>query len=177
MGFLEEAPDLIVNHALYKAAVIFTLLRWTIAFAIRFRNRNRSRISTSTSTSSRHHPLTCCASMISSQTIKNNLALTSFGEIRCRIPEAPDTCAVCLGELERTDLVRDLRNCCHVFHQECLDKWVGHHKNSCDDNHKSCPLCRTPLLTYSQTLGYPERNQPDWAVERILYLFGDDLLT
>ncbi|KAI9192471.1 hypothetical protein LWI28_023332 [Acer negundo] len=186
MGFLEEAPDLIVNHFLYKAAVIFTLLRWTIAFAIRFRNRNRTRTSNSTTSSSRHHHhhnhhrRTTCAS----QTIKDNLALTSFGEIRCRIPEISDTCAVCLGDLEGSDLVRDLRNCCHVFHQDCLDKWVDHHKNCChgdddNNNHKNCPLCRTPLLTYSQTLEYefPKSNEPDWAVERILYLFGDDLLT
>ncbi|KAK0571750.1 hypothetical protein LWI29_020939 [Acer saccharum] len=183
MGFLEEAPDLIVNHFLYKAAVVFTLLRWTIAFAIRFRNRNRTRTSNSTTSSSRrhhHHPRTTCAS----QTIKDNLALTSFGEIRCRIPEISDTCAVCLGDLEGSDMVRDLRNCCHVFHQDCLDKWVDHHKNCGDDdddnnNHKNCPLCRTPLLTYSQTVEYefPKSKEPDWAVERILYLFGDDLLT
>lgn len=167
MGFLEEAPDLIVNHALYKAAVIFTLLRWTIAFAIRFRNRNRNTVS------SRPLNTTIC-----SQTIKDNLALTSFEEMKCRIPDISDTCAVCLGELKSSDLVRDLRNCCHVFHQDCLDKWVGHH-SSCDDNHRNCPLCRTPLLTHSQTLGYefPTRNEPDWAVDRILYLFGDDLLT
>ncbi|CAN0900421.1 Brassinosteroid-responsive RING protein 1 [Linum grandiflorum] len=62
------------------------------------------------------------------------------------------------------DEVREMRNCCHVFHKDCIDRWIDH------SNRRTCPLCRTPLVTASQSL-----EQPSWAVERILYLFGDDL--
>ncbi|KAM0950198.1 putative chromatin regulator PHD family [Dioscorea sansibarensis] len=48
-------------------------------------------------------------------------------------------CIVCLGSLEGEDEVRELGNCIHVFHKECLDKWV-------DIGHHTCPMCRSLLL-------------------------------
>ncbi|KAK4745377.1 hypothetical protein SAY87_011689 [Trapa incisa] len=52
----------------------------------------------------------------------------------------PD-CAVCLSSLEDVDMVRLLPNCSHIFHAECIDKWLS--------LHTTCPICRTeakPLL-------------------------------
>ncbi|EFJ08031.1 hypothetical protein SELMODRAFT_49554, partial [Selaginella moellendorffii] len=47
-------------------------------------------------------------------------------------------CAVCLCDFEPSSLVRKLPNCSHVFHRDCLDKWLNH-------NHTTCPMCRSSL--------------------------------
>ncbi|GAB2296422.1 hypothetical protein Dimus_030542 [Dionaea muscipula] len=46
-------------------------------------------------------------------------------------------CAICLCEFDDEDLLRLLTRCCHVFHQECIDLWLG--------SHRSCPVCRRSL--------------------------------
>lgn len=43
-------------------------------------------------------------------------------------------CAVCLSELADGDKVRELPNCGHVFHVECVDAWLR--------SRTTCPLCR-----------------------------------
>uniref|UniRef100_A0A7C9CUQ4 RING-type domain-containing protein n=1 Tax=Opuntia streptacantha TaxID=393608 RepID=A0A7C9CUQ4_OPUST len=48
-------------------------------------------------------------------------------------------CAVCLYELCRGEEIRWLCNCKHIFHRDCLDRWM-------DLDHRTCPLCRTPFL-------------------------------
>ncbi|KAI5680688.1 hypothetical protein M9H77_01915 [Catharanthus roseus] len=47
-------------------------------------------------------------------------------------------CVVCLGELERGEMVRLLPNCKHAFHLPCIDQWFVAHSN--------CPICRSPML-------------------------------
>ena len=44
-------------------------------------------------------------------------------------------CAVCLCKIEEGEEIRELR-CSHMFHRECIDRWVGHRNNG------TCPLCR-----------------------------------
>jgi len=84
------------------------------------------------------------------------LPLTSFGETKERHPETEETfflreeteetCAVCLNKLKMEDGVRDLMNCDHVFHTECIDKWLEHgHEN--ENHNQTCPLCK--LLGFS----------------------------
>ncbi|XP_016504789.1 RING-H2 finger protein ATL40 [Nicotiana tabacum] len=46
----------------------------------------------------------------------------------------PIECAVCLSILENGEIVRNLPNCKHIFHVECIDKWFN-----C---HSTCPICR-----------------------------------
>ncbi|KAF5811974.1 putative transcription factor C2H2 family [Helianthus annuus] len=43
------------------------------------------------------------------------------------------------------DLIREIVNCKHVFHRECLDKWV-------DVGQVNCPLCRSVLLPSKKLL-------------------------
>ncbi|KAD5316890.1 hypothetical protein E3N88_16836 [Mikania micrantha] len=48
-------------------------------------------------------------------------------------------CAICLCEFKDDNVLRLLTKCYHVFHQECIDLWLG--------SHKSCPCCRCSLDT------------------------------
>ncbi|CAN8300884.1 unnamed protein product [Cochlearia groenlandica] len=174
MSFFIEDSGLIITQLLYKMAVLITVLRWILAWILRYRSR-------STSSSSSSSP------SISSQTIKESLSVTTFREATERSTESmSDTCAVCLGDLEDGDEVRELRNCSHVFHRECIDRWLDYeccadNEDGEEDNHRTCPLCRTPLLAASSPSSpsscgdWPAKNEPSWAVERLLYLFGDDL--
>jgi hypothetical protein len=45
-----------------------------------------------------------------------------------------DQCLVCLDEFDLKQSVRILR-CHHVFHKECVDRWLC-------EAHNSCPVCR-----------------------------------
>ncbi|KAF8087868.1 hypothetical protein N665_0564s0003 [Sinapis alba] len=167
MSFFIQDSGLIATQLLYQTAVFITLLRWIFSWVSRYRSKSRSSSS---------------APSISSQTIKESLSVTTFHDAAERSPELiSDTCAVCLGDLEDGDEVRELRNCSHVFHRECIDRWLdyeccgGDGNEGEEDNHRTCPLCRTPLLAAS-TSSFGDKNEPSWAVERLLYLFGDDLV-
>jgi len=48
------------------------------------------------------------------------------------------TCAVCIGEFERSEQVATVRSCGHTFHVECVQRWWAQHSN--------CPVCRKQLL-------------------------------
>ncbi|KAE8687831.1 HOPM interactor 7 isoform 1 [Hibiscus syriacus] len=172
MCFFLDDSGLIVSHLLYKTAVVLAVLRWVLVWALNLRfNHVDGSSSAQFSLDSQHD------SSSSPEMIRDNLVLTTFGDAKQRMPWVSDTCAVCLCELKEGDDVRELRNCCHVFHQDCIDRWVEYDEDEDedDDNHKSCPLCRAPLLTSSLSL-VGANNEPSWAVDRMLYLFGDDLL-
>ncbi|KAH1067520.1 hypothetical protein J1N35_032507 [Gossypium stocksii] len=182
MGFFVEDPGLIVTHLLYKTAVVLAVLRWVWSWALRFKDTGLFSFIFS---SDAHN--NASSSLVSSQMIRESLVLTTFEDAKERVPWISDTCAVCLSQLKEGDEVRELRNCCHVFHKDCIDRWVDYdedqdhdhhdydHDQDDSNNHKTCPLCRAPLLTSSQCTVWPQ-NEPSWAVERLLYLFGDDLL-
>ncbi|VVB15791.1 unnamed protein product [Arabis nemorensis] len=48
-----------------------------------------------------------------------------------------ETCAICLETMSesKTSPISQLPNCGHLFHEQCLNKWLGQQQNS-------CPLCR-----------------------------------
>lgn len=57
-------------------------------------------------------------------------------------------CAVCLSELEDTEMLRLLMpKCNHVFHRECIDRWL--------ELHTTCPVCRTNLAVEDDHLSFP----------------------
>ncbi|KAK8581882.1 hypothetical protein V6N12_072088 [Hibiscus sabdariffa] len=162
MSFFVEDPGLIVTHLLYKAALALALIRWVLSWLLRSDPQDNS-------------PSSSSSSSVSSQTIRDSLGLTTLEDAKERLPWVSDTCAVCLSQLKEGEEVRELRNCCHVFHGDCIDRWVDYDGEDDGNNHKTCPLCRAPLLASSQCSVWP-KNEPSWAVQRLLYLFGDDLL-
>ena len=48
------------------------------------------------------------------------------------------SCAVCLGDYEDGEMIRQLPDCHHHFHQDCIDQWLA--------THTTCPMCRRSLL-------------------------------
>ncbi|KAM5547082.1 brassinosteroid-responsive RING protein 1-like [Rosa sericea] len=187
-----SSSDLLVSDVIYKAAFVIALLRWAFYWALRLRRRILSDEDSDLLDAELDYEVVQSSSCTtfsppsSTQLIRDSLIRTTFEEVTRRQGNSCrwDTCAVCLSQLEMGDEVRELRNCCHVFHTECIDRWLDynghdHHDHGAhDDNHKTCPLCRTPLLTSSQiqSLSWEQRSQPSWAVERLLYLFGEDLV-
>uniref|UniRef100_A0A0D6R5Y0 RING-type domain-containing protein n=1 Tax=Araucaria cunninghamii TaxID=56994 RepID=A0A0D6R5Y0_ARACU len=96
------------------------------------------------------------------------VAFRSFAERGCGIDEDP-MCTVCLSTFEDADEIRELCNCCHVFHRNCLDKWI-------DIDQKTCPLCRSPLLSERERVATEEGQSEVWIVDQIFYLFGEDFI-
>lgn len=74
------------------------------------------------------------------------LRLEMFGVIREEMGDElindDAVCAVCLSEFAMDDKVLLLTNCCHIYHEICLMKWLDHVQQQ-----ESCPLCRSPLMT------------------------------
>ncbi|KAL1557709.1 E3 ubiquitin-protein ligase RHA2B-like [Salvia divinorum] len=72
-------------------------------------------------------------------------------------------CAVCLSRIEAWHNVRELGNCGHAFHVECLDSWI-------DRGGETCPVCRARLVSW-EVVGH---GKDPWRSERMVYLFGED---
>ncbi|MCD7457959.1 hypothetical protein HAX54_036676 [Datura stramonium] len=53
----------------------------------------------------------------------------------------PLDCAICLSDFEHGDTGRKIESCSHIFHENCLDKWLMHGKGQA-----SCPLCRSVII-------------------------------
>lgn len=60
-----------------------------------------------------------------------------------------DECVVCLTVMEENQLARELQNCSHIFHKQCLD-----------ENNVTCPLCRADLVC--QIAGFESTETCKW---------------
>ncbi|GAB4855081.1 hypothetical protein Ancab_023664 [Ancistrocladus abbreviatus] len=56
-------------------------------------------------------------------------------------PEDPTECAVCLSMLEPEDMAGLLPNCNHIFHAECIEKWLI-------SSQSTCPICRAQVTPH-----------------------------
>ncbi|XVF05570.1 hypothetical protein REPUB_Repub05bG0183800 [Reevesia pubescens] len=74
-------------------------------------------------------------------TVIHSLPITQFKKENKEEEERPGLrnteCAVCLGEFEEGEWLRNLPNCGHAFHISCIDTWF--------QSHSSCPLCRSSV--------------------------------
>eukprot|EP00270_Netrium_digitus_P005637 TRINITY_DN1754_c0_g1_i2.p1 TRINITY_DN1754_c0_g1~~TRINITY_DN1754_c0_g1_i2.p1 ORF type:complete len:210 (+),score=16.41 TRINITY_DN1754_c0_g1_i2:224-853(+) len=58
------------------------------------------------------------------------------------------TCVVCLEDYSFGDLLRQLPECRHYFHVDCIDEWFT--------RHKTCPVCRQSLQAEKTDAGNGE---------------------
>lgn len=58
-----------------------------------------------------------------------------------RVEQFVAECSVCLSRFEDGDFIRKLIKCNHVFHKDCLDRWL---QQECYC--ATCPLCRSNVL-------------------------------
>lgn len=96
---------------------------------------------------------------VSALLIREILPVVKFSEL----VEPPESCAVCLYDFEGEDEIRRLPNCRHIFHRNCLDRWMGY-------DQKTCPLCRTPFVPDDMQEAFNERL---WAASGIPDFYGD----
>ncbi|GLJ55455.1 hypothetical protein SUGI_1190760 [Cryptomeria japonica] len=84
-----------------------------------------------------HSPI----SPTSGEMIKNSLPVITFRIVAEKLTDSEEDfgCAVCLSSLKEDDEIRELCNCNHIFHRNCLDKWIDNYQDT-------CPFCRCPLL-------------------------------
>ncbi|KAF7836855.1 brefeldin A-inhibited guanine nucleotide-exchange protein 5 [Senna tora] len=137
----ESISGLAIGQAIYEAALIIAVLRWVFCCVSKIIKNRRHSLETPTD----HHSSSC--SWVCSQMIRDStLTLRTFGEIVEKVGETEDTCAVCLNQIKMEDEVRELMNCDHVFHRECIDRWLDHDHDH-ENYNPTCPLCRAPLLT------------------------------
>ncbi|GLT67879.1 hypothetical protein SLA2020_401550 [Shorea laevis] len=96
---------------------------------------------------------------VSALLIRELLPVVKFSDL----VNPPDSCAVCLYDFEGDDDIRRLANCRHVFHRNCLDRWMGY-------DQKTCPLCRMPFVPDDMQETFNERL---WAAAGIPEFYGD----
>ena len=78
-------------------------------------------------------------SRLTHQQITNKTSLDLA--VNTMTPADSSTCAVCHGDFNPQHIVRRINYCRHLFHQGCIDIWLG--------DHNTCPVCRHDLSARS----------------------------
>ncbi|XP_022759623.1 E3 ubiquitin-protein ligase RHA2A-like [Durio zibethinus] len=109
-------------------------------------------------------------SHVVSNLIKTKLPVVQFSRSKLQsIGEQSAVCSICLACVKGSEEIRELANCSHLYHKECVDGWV-------DQGHGTCPLCRLKLLPCQADDEDANGEKDPWRSERIAYLFGEDYL-
>ncbi|KAF3772665.1 RING-H2 finger protein [Nymphaea thermarum] len=180
MGFSVEYSGVVVAQFLHHhAALLLFMVRGLFYWVLRSLGASDYLLDDELSEFPSSISSASSSSWVSAEVIRENLQVVTFASLGgingCSEgggggsgAATAITCAVCLNEFRGKDKVRELRNCCHIFHKKCLDRWL-------DLDQKTCPLCRTPFLLPAS--GDCDKGETSWCVEHLLYLFGDDLLS
>lgn len=83
-----------------------------------------------------------CSSEYCIEEFRSRTPSVQFNSV-CSCTQTEHECSVCLTQFELESEVNSL-SCGHVFHKECLEKWLAYWNIT-------CPLCRTPLLPEDET--------------------------
>ncbi|KAJ8431056.1 hypothetical protein Cgig2_027111 [Carnegiea gigantea] len=174
MGFPAGYTEILVPKLLINTLFILSLIRTLISALLRvmglsdFLDPDADWATRpepdSTATHYQYQP--SCAS-VSATLIREMLPATRFGDVIAEsgpsLVPVPESCAVCLYEFEEDDEIRRLRNCSHMFHRSCVDRWIDHDR-------KTCPLCRTSLIPDELQEAF---NQSLWAASGIPEFYSE----
>ena len=86
--------------------------------------------------------------------IRKNIPKRLLGDDLGRFNDA--TCTICIMEIDRSEEIREIKSCGHIFHAGCLENWLK--------VKESCPLCKTVLDCYQldrETYGERPRTVED----------------
>ncbi|KAL2955203.1 hypothetical protein AAZX31_18G014100 [Glycine max] len=78
------------------------------------------------------------------QSIIDSITVCKYRKDEGLAKETLTECLVCLGEFQQEESLRVLPKCNHAFHISCIDTWLR--------SHKSCPLCRAPIVLDAASL-------------------------
>ncbi|GMI69537.1 hypothetical protein HRI_000623000 [Hibiscus trionum] len=109
-----------------------------------------------------------------SNLIKTRLPVVELGRSKLgadiREQSTSAECAICLECIEGSEEIRELGNCNHMYHRECIDGWV-------DQGHETCPLCGRKLLPFEAVAAAEDKEvkgvYDPWRLDRMAYLFGE----
>ncbi|KAM0874325.1 hypothetical protein ACQ4PT_037487 [Festuca glaucescens] len=97
------------------------------------------------------------------------LPVTAYRKESASTGGAGADCAVCLSEFADGEKVRELPNCGHMFHVECVDAWLR--------TRTTCPLCRTEAeLPQTQGNGKAEAASSSATEPPVLFGAGGTLI-
>lgn len=74
-------------------------------------------------------------------------------------------CSVCLDDIDENSQIL-LEECNHLFHKECLNRWITASSNSTPTY--MCPLCRTPIYKPQEIEAYIREKNSD-AITRLIF--------
>ncbi|MED6215897.1 hypothetical protein PIB30_002585 [Stylosanthes scabra] len=180
MGFPVGYTEVFFPHLFLRLLTFLGLLRNLIFHLFRLLGLSELLIDTTTDTTTitNHHHNHLVSSdptrTLSAILIREFLPVVTFREILVTNSDddvaaasaqltSTGSCAVCLTELVMEDEIRWLRNCKHVFHRECVDRWIDH-------DQKTCPLCRTSFVPDEMVDLY---NQRLWAASGVSEFYVD----
>lgn len=54
-----------------------------------------------------------------------------------------EICSICRNNFNDNEIVRKIKSCQHIFHQQCLDSWLS--------RNITCPMCRNNIYPNTQS--------------------------
>jgi len=86
--------------------------------------------------------------------------------------EEKDNCAICFCEIEEDEAIKELRNCKHRFHTNCINEQFKNHNSLIHEdgirfNGHICALCRADIHVNDINNEQPKKEQPEEEDKKI----------
>lgn len=78
-------------------------------------------------------------------------------------------CSICL---EKNEISKSKISCGHIFHTNCIDKWI--YKKLISKKKISCPICRKTIIKINNIIENEEERKKQFS-QNFLYFFFNSL--